>query len=219
MITQEMKVQEAVKVNPAIIQVLSASGIDYCCGGDANLGEAIDAQNIDVPSFIASLNRMEKEDMGSFEEALELGPRDLVDYIIDVHHRRELQWLDEIDQNLAKLLKVHYAKHGQELTDIYQRFLTLKLELVPHFAKEEYADFPAFLEHGTFDFTELRSEHEATGELLDALDRDTHGFTPPADGCATYQYTFRLLRDLAADIHRHIFLENSVLFEMKAMNL
>lgn len=214
MITRDMKVQEAVKANPSIIQVLSANGIDYCCGGEANLAEAIEAQNIDAETFIASLNRMEKEDVGTFEDALTMGPKELVRYIVDTHHRPELEWFEEIDRNLAKLLKVHYTEHGDELTDIYKRFLTLKSELVPHFMKEERNDFPEFLDNGTFDFAELRAEHEATGALLDALARDTNDFTPPADGCLTYQHTFRLLSDLAADIHQHIFLENSVLFEM-----
>lgn len=213
-ITQNMQVQEAVKVNPAIIPILSANGIDYCCGGATNLAEAIEAQNIDAPTFIASLNRMEKQERGTIEDALHMNPEELVRYIVDVHHRRELEWIDEIDRNLAKLLNVHYASHGDELADIYRRFVNLKLELIPHFAQEEHTDFPEFLATGKVDFAQLRAEHEEAGAMLDALERDTDDFTAPADACATYQYTYRLLRDLAADIHQHIFLENSVLFEM-----
>jgi regulator of cell morphogenesis and NO signaling len=40
----------------------------------------------------------------------------------------------------------------------------------------------------------------------------TNGFSPPAEACNTYRALFAGLAELEEDLHRHIHLENSVLF-------
>jgi regulator of cell morphogenesis and NO signaling len=40
----------------------------------------------------------------------------------------------------------------------------------------------------------------------------TNGFTPPPEACNTYRALFAGLAELEEDLHRHIHLENSVLF-------
>lgn len=56
---------------------------------------------------------------------------------------------------------------------------------------------------------------EAAGLILEQLSSLTHQYTAPADGCATYQYVFKSMKALEEGLHEHIFLENSVLFDMK----
>ncbi|MDU7755284.1 MAG: hemerythrin domain-containing protein, partial [Veillonella sp.] len=109
----------------------------------------------------------------------------------------------------------HYDHHGEELTKIYQTFLQLKSALVPHFRHEEHVDFPEFKAGKPIDFDELRAEHEAAGVLLESLSALTNQYTAPADGCATYVYVFKTMKALEEGLHEHIFLENSVLFDMK----
>jgi regulator of cell morphogenesis and NO signaling len=55
-------------------------------------------------------------------------------------------------------------------------------------------------------------EHDDAGEALRRLRELTNGFQPPADACNTYRALFDGLKDLEEDLHRHIHLENSVLF-------
>ena len=76
-------------------------------------------------------------------------------------------------------------------------------------------DFPDFIAGKPVDFDELRREHEGAGEILESLDALTNHYTAPADGCATYQYVFKTMKALEEGLHEHIFLENSVLFDMK----
>lgn len=40
----------------------------------------------------------------------------------------------------------------------------------------------------------------------------TNGFTPPPEACNTYRALFAALSELEEDLHRHIHLENAVLF-------
>ena len=46
----------------------------------------------------------------------------------------------------------------------------------------------------------------------------SRGFTPPADGCDTYRVTMKELAEFERDLHRHIHLENNILFP-KAIDL
>ena len=207
-----MSIGDAIKQNPEIIQILSEENIDFCCGGNRVLKDVLDEKKLDVDSFIDLLNRQPKKQYSNMEDAIHLNREDLIDYIIKTHHMTELNMIEEIDKNLQKLIHVHYQHHGQELSHIYEVFMTMKSHLIPHFAKEEKSDFPDFLSKGYADFDELKAEHEQVGELLKTLERKTNDYTPPSDGCLTYKRTFQLLKELQDDIHQHIFLENSVLF-------
>lgn len=213
-ISKSMTVADAVKVNPELMDVLAKDRIDFCCGGGHPLAEAIEAKGKDVDEYIAMLNTVQRAQKSSRAEVLSYSKEQLIDYIVHNYHREQLDMIDEIDQGLEKLLNVHYDHHGAELTEIYQTFLQLKSALVPHFRHEEHVDFPEFKAGKPVDFDELRAEHEAAGVLLESLSALTNHYTAPADGCATYVYVFKIMKALEEGLHEHIFLENSVLFEM-----
>jgi regulator of cell morphogenesis and NO signaling len=58
----------------------------------------------------------------------------------------------------------------------------------------------------------MMQEHEDTGGDLAQLRALTYDYDPPAEACNTYRALFAGLADLEEDIHRHIHLENQVLF-------
>jgi regulator of cell morphogenesis and NO signaling len=58
----------------------------------------------------------------------------------------------------------------------------------------------------------MLQEHDDAGEALAGMRELTHGFTPPAEACNTYRALFAGLAELEEDLHRHIHLENAVLF-------
>ncbi|MDO5714692.1 MAG: DUF542 domain-containing protein [Tissierellia bacterium] len=214
MIVSTMKIEEAVKENPEITKIFTDTGIDFCCGGHRILGEVLEEQNIDVDSYLRLLNQSEKKKVDeNWNHALSMEKDELIPYLVERFHRKEEDLLEKVDGYLNKILKVHYISHGEELSSIYQVFLALKGELSAHFAKEEKIVFPAFLEGDAQKIHELEDEHEAAGELLKELEELTNGFVAPDDGCATYRLAFQTLKELVDDIHIHIFLENSVLFQ------
>ena len=214
-ITKDMTVAQAVKVNPDLMDVLAKDGIDFCCGGGNPLAEALQKKGLDVGQYVAKLNMVQPRKEASRAEVLAMNGPQLVDYIIHHYHVQQLQALDEIELNLQKLINVHFEHHFDSLQPIYQTFLQLKGALVPHFREEEHVEFPEFLAGKPVNWDALRAEHEFAGEVLEHLDALTNHYTVPADGCATYQYTFTLMKELEAGLHEHIFLENSILFEMK----
>ena len=57
----------------------------------------------------------------------------------------------------------------------------------------------------------MEREHQEAGD-------DMRGFTPPGDACTTYRVCFTELAVFERDLHRHVHLENHVLFP-KAVEL
>ena len=119
---------------------------------------------------------------------------------------------------------VHGARHP-ELADITSTYEDLRADLEPHLLKEERVLFPMIRELAvstgapSFHCGSLRnpisvmlSEHDAVGDLLATLRRLTDGYTPPADGCATYAACFSAMAEIEADTHLHVHKENNLLF-------
>ncbi|MGI5841670.1 MAG: hemerythrin domain-containing protein, partial [Patescibacteria group bacterium] len=59
---------------------------------------------------------------------------------------------------------------------------------------------------------QMEHEHEAEGDRFRTISELTDYFTPPEDACNTYRVTLSLLKEFEEDLHRHIHLENNILF-------
>lgn len=64
----------------------------------------------------------------------------------------------------------------------------------------------------------MEAEHDDAGKDLDRLRRLTDGYAPPPHACSTFRALYRGLADLEASMHRHVHLENNLLFP-RAMRL
>lgn len=214
MIDKNMKIEEVVKQSPDTVVILSQCNIDFCCGGWEVLSVAATRAGLDVDGLVNQLNNHQRQEKAAdWRQALVLDKEALINYIVVNHHRQEELLLEETEPLLSKILYVHYLSHQDSLRPIYQTFLELKGELMPHFAREEKVDFPVALKQETTDWSNLRDDHEQVGALLKKLQELTNDFTPPEDACTTYRRAFAKLHELVDDIHIHVFLENSVLFE------
>ena len=60
--------------------------------------------------------------------------------------------------------------------------------------------------------TMMEHEHDSAGNALRDMRKASCGYTAPADGCVSYQTLYKALADFEADLHRHIHLENNILF-------
>lgn len=58
----------------------------------------------------------------------------------------------------------------------------------------------------------MMAEHENEGERYMRISELTNNYQVPADGCTTYEVTLKQLADFEKDLHRHIHLENNILF-------
>ena len=58
----------------------------------------------------------------------------------------------------------------------------------------------------------MEDDHNVEGERFRTISELTDNYNPPADACNTYRVTLSLLQEFEEDLHRHIHLENNILF-------
>jgi len=207
----EMAVQEH-----ASISIFKELGIDYCCNGNKNLEEVLSGKNISLEAFVAKLETIKKEkDTTKVADFKNMKSKDLIEYIVDTHHDYLENALPEASELFAKVLRVH-GSHHLELFEAYKLFGMLKTDLEQHLIKEETMLFPKIVNQDKDagkEIKEIKSEHEAVGEMLDKIREITHNYTLPKDACMSYQNLYTLLQDIEDDIHEHVHLENNILLK------
>ena len=222
-------VREIVQQCPAAVPVFEALGIDYCCGGEKSLEDACKKQNVPLSQALkdhsdALVVRPGKDDKRWTTSSL----GELAAHVVEQHHayaKRELPRL------VALATKVH-TRHGHahpELNQLRELVDALRSEMSPHMLKEEQVLFPRLsameqaaltgssLEPAFFGalinpIRHMMRDHDDTGELFKSIRRVTHDYKLPDDACVSYQSFYQGLIDLEKDTHRHIHLENNILF-------
>ena len=214
---------------PAATRIFESLGIDYCCGGHQSLAEACAKAGVAVDEVLDSLKKIEptepKSHTGEWQNA---SLSELITHIVEKHHVFTREELERLDALLNKVCGVHGQNHP-ELFNIHREFKKLRSDLEPHMLKEEHVLFPyiTLLEQtnaqnapaprapfGTVrnPVRMMMSEHDAAGDILRAIRQASSDFTVPPDACISYQTLYRALKELEADLHQHIHLENNILF-------
>jgi regulator of cell morphogenesis and NO signaling len=207
--------------------VFESFGIDFCCGGRRLLSEACTKASADTTEVIDALHALSLSSGG--QDDIARGPLDrLVDHIETTHHGYVRSALPIIAQRLAKLQDVHGARHP-ELARIGAVFAELASELTQHMLKEERVLFPYVRDLAEnaqercgrlispFGSVEnpirmMEREHEHAGDAMRVIRELTNRYTAPEDGCTTYRVCMAELADFERDLHRHVYLENNILF-------
>ena len=219
-----MTLAEAVDAAPQLAREFERRGLDYCCGGRRTLGEACALIGLDPDATVAELSAAATT--SGTAEWTTMTADVLVDHLEATHHRYLWDEMPRVAALVDKIVAVHRARHP-ELVDVASCFAHVRADLEPHMLKEERTLFPMIRELATSTGTPsfhcgsllnpisvMLSEHDAVGNLLARLRRLTGGYTPPADGCASYAACFAAMAELEADTHLHIHKENNVLFPM-----
>lgn len=217
---EDRTVGEIVATHPGLSRVFQSRGLDFCCQGSKTLRQACNAKGLPLGEVVAELEAARAGTPAPGSNPAELPMPELIDHIVDTHHgflRRELPRLHAM---AARVAEVH-GGHTPSLVELYQVFFGMAEELVNHMGKEEGILFPAIKRMVSSGSPTLPldgpiacmiTEHEDAGGALARLRELTHGYQPPAEACNTYRALFAGLADFEEDMHRHIHLENQVLF-------
>ncbi|MDI5897073.1 iron-sulfur cluster repair di-iron protein [Flavobacterium yafengii] len=208
--------------------IFSKYGIDFCCKGNRTIDEACEKKDVDTDQLMDQINTVLATKNDSTID-FKIWPLDLLaDYIEKTHHRYVEEKTQILLPFLDKLCKVHGANHP-ELFEINELFIGCAGELAQHMKKEELILFPfikkmakaALIEEpiakpqfGTVKnpIAMMMEEHEAEGDRFVKIAALTNNYTPPTDGCSTFRVTYAMLADFEQDLHKHIHLENNILF-------
>lgn len=213
-------VGELVAVRPSRARVFQRLGIDFCCQGGRTVAEACNLRGIPVERLAADLEAADAQPDGSAPNPAELPPAELAEHIVRVHHQFLRDELPRLREMARKVARVH-GGHTPSLVEVSDIFQALEAELSQHLLKEEQVLFPAVeaLAQGWQGGMSLDGplacmlhEHEDAGTALARIRELTGGFNPPPEACNTYRALFAGLAELEEDLHRHIHLENAVLF-------
>ena len=209
-------------------QVFKAHKIDFCCKGNRTLQEVATKKGLDLGALITELECIQNDNPDD-QIDFKTWPLDLLaDYIEKKHHRYVERQIPILRQYLNKLCHVHGQKHP-ELYGIFEHFNASAGELAMHMKKEELVLFPFIrkmvqgqsggeqLEQPGFGTVQnpirmMMEEHDHEGERFRKIAALSNDYTPPSDACNTYRVTYALLQEFENDLHRHIHLENNILF-------
>lgn len=219
-------VGEIVAADYRAAAVFERFDIDFCCGGGRLLVDACQRAAVSPDAVEQALQSLPPQDVCDGADVADWPIDRLADHIVATHHEYVRSALPAITRWLRRLRAVHGANHP-ELLSASASFERMSIELAQHMLKEELVLFPYIRElsstpagrvkpspFGTVQnpIRMMEREHrEVDGEML--LIRElTNSYKPPADACSTYRVCLAELEQFESDLHRHVHLENDLLF-------
>lgn len=207
--------------------VFQKHGLDFCCGGNRPVADACQEKGIDARAVTSDLAAALAP--ASDQPRVNTWELDfLADYIVNNHHAYVRSAIETTGAHARKVATVHGERHP-ETVEIAARFDEIAAEMTSHMAKEERMLFPYIkalavaAREGTpaprapfgsvaNPIRMMEAEHQSAGDTMAAIRRLSGGYAPPEDACTTYQVTYQELEAFEADLHRHVHLENNILF-------
>lgn len=213
-------------------QVFQKYGIDFCCGGKMTLEEACRQSDLNPATLLEEVAQVKEVEI---DRSLNFGAWPLpflADYIINTHHAYLNDNMEQIATYARKIASVHGDRHPEthEIARIFGKIVT---DMAAHLREEEEVLFPAVrridaarkagqapegkdLEIIRQTLATLNDEHEAIGEAMHTIHHLSNGYAIPVDACNTYMVTYQKLKEFEDDLHKHVHLENNILFPKAA---
>jgi regulator of cell morphogenesis and NO signaling len=215
--------------NNHAVSVLEKHDLDYCCKGKRTLTAACIEKGLPVDDIIKELifsgNREEKLQL----PFTEMNAEQLISYILIHHHFYVRQSMPAILNHLEKVVAKH-GIHFPYMLKVMELFSAVKDEMGTHMQKEENILFPRikglellFAKNQPADIADnyinapiqvMEAEHDHAGELLYKIRELTNNYTAPPEACTTFKISLAELKEFEEDLHKHVHLENNLLFPL-----
>jgi regulator of cell morphogenesis and NO signaling len=209
-------------------KIFEKHGIDFCCGGKVALAAACQEKGIDMDSLDRELEAARSESLDRSQNFTAWGLPFLADYIINTHHGYLKENTGQIAVYVQKIAAVHGAHHP-EVVEIAGIFVKIANDMTAHLREEEEVLFPlvkridAARKAGTTpeegdvealraSLAKLHLEHDEIGDAVHIIRDLAKGYALPSDVCNTYAVTYQKLKEFEDDLHKHVHLENNILF-------
>lgn len=209
-------------------EVFERHGIDFCCGGNVPLDATCREKGIDPAVILREIEAAKREPMERSQNFAAWELPFLADYIVAIHHGYIKDNVEQIALYARKVAEVHGARHP-EVKEIAAIFDRVAVDLAAHLREEEEIFFPAVKRADAAkkadrapeqqdidaiggDLVRLRREHEEVGDAIHTIRRLAGDFALPDDACNTYRVTYQKLKEFEDDLHKHVHLENNILF-------
>ena len=230
--TSAKTIGEIVAADFRTAKIFDNHGIDFCCGGKVALAAVCNEKGLDFVRITSELEAVQREPVERSQNYSSWTLPFLADYIVNTHH----VYLKENDEQIAsyakKIADVHGAHHP-EVTQIATIFDKIANDMTAHLKEEEEVFFPALkradaarIAGATPDSKDretirasllrLHREHEEIGDAIHKIRHLSKEYAIPDDACNTFMLTYQKLREFEDDLHKHVHLENNILFPKAA---
>ena len=230
--TGSATIGEIVAADFRTAKVFEKHGIDFCCGGNVALATICTEKRVDLATITSELEAVQGEPAERSQNYSSWALPFLADYIVNTHHA----YLKENDEQIAayarKIAGVHGAHHP-EVIRIATIFDKIAIDMVAHLREEEEVFFPAVkrvdaarISGNTPDaedretiqvsLLKLHREHEEIGDAVHTIRHLSNEYAIPGDVCTTFMLTYQKLKEFEDDLHKHVHLENNILFPKAA---
>lgn len=215
---EDMRLGEIAVRLPGATAVFCRYGLDFCCGGDALLAEAVREPGVALDQIVGELRRLDQS--APTEHPREPGA--LIDHVLERYHETHRRELPELIRLAQKVERVH-AAHPEAPIGLAAALGRMAIELETHMQKEEAVLFP-MMRMGpqpmiAHPIARMRLEHDDHGERLREVEALYRGGKLPADACGSWRALYAGVTKLADDLMQHIHLENNLLFPQFATEL
>ena len=208
--------------------VFEKHGIDFCCGGSVTLAAACTEKAIDPAALARELEAATSVPVRRDQDYAGWTLTHLINHIKAIHHAYVRANTAQNAAYARKIAAVHGDAHP-ELAQVAAACDSMATELTAHLEREEEVVFPAIkraeaagragsapeardAEAIARGVEALVREHDEVGAALHEIRDLAMGYGLPADACATYVLTYQRLQTFEADLHKHVHLENNILF-------
>ena len=221
-------IAEIVTNNFRTAAVFEKYGLDFCCNGKKTIEQACSEKNVDYSKILTELVNL-KIGNGQTDAKFDEWELDfLIDYIVNNHHKYVNKMLPVISAHAQKVASKHGANHPGAVK-VAKMFTAIEQEMKHHMMKEEKILFPHIkylvknknegikIESPYFGTIKnpivmMEKEHQSAGDGMYEIRSLTNNYEIPADVCNTYNVTLKELKEFEEDLHKHIHLENNILF-------
>lgn len=225
----EQTLANIVTNNHQAVPVLEKYDLDFCCKGKRTLRDACIEKGLSVENISAELENSRAALPTGKMPFTEMTAEQLISYILIHHHFYVKQSMPAILGHLEKVA----TKHGDRfpyMIEVLHLFREINEEMTMHMHKEEVILFPRIKEVAALHEARqqrnlvagyiaapiqvMEQEHDQAGEILFRIRRLTGNYTPPPQACTTFLVSLAELKEFEEDLHRHVHLENNILFPL-----
>jgi regulator of cell morphogenesis and NO signaling len=227
-------IREIVTQNYRTAAVFEKYSLDFCCKGGRTIDDACKEKNINAEAVMEELRNLNGGPEADLQRFNQWNADFLTAYIVENHHGYIRAVVPAMLAHTRKVAMVHGERHP-EMVRAAELFATVAADLMNHMQKEEMMLFPFIVSlyrsmsdkapvpsapFGSVNnpIAMMEHEHDAAGTMMYEIRELTKNYVPPEDACTTYRVTLQELKEFEHDLHRHVHLENNILFpKAKAM--
>ena len=217
-----------VSFNYKTAAIFEKFNLDFSYEGEKTIPEACREKGIDPGKIYFELENIDSYKVEIPVRVDEWELDFLVDYIINNHHKYGRNMIPVITTHTEKAA-ILYGKDNPEIIETAKIFSSVYKELKQHMMKEEEILFPYIkylvkVKNGEVKYEKpyfgkignpinmLELEHQSAGEDMYSIRKLTNSYIPPKGASESYILCLKELKEFEEDHHKHVHLENHLLF-------